>query len=173
MIIFSACGQTTENTTHSNAKKDWNTLNKKNFAIQYPSEWKLNQSGLMGSSFIIFSQLTGKTDKFKENVNLIIQDLTNYDMSLDQFVKISENQIKTLVTSGKIISSERKKKNDMEFQKLIYTGKQGIYDLKYEQYFWIYNNNAYVLTLTCEVNQYNDFKIIGEKILNSFEITKN
>ncbi len=173
MINFSAFGQTTENKTHTNVKKDWNSLNEKNFIIQYPSDWELNQSGQMGTSFILFSQLTEKTDQFKENVNLIIQDLTGHNMSLDQYVEISENQIKTLITDGNIISSEREKKNGMEFQKVIYTGKQGIYNLKFEQYYWVYNNYAYVLTLTCEIDQFDDFKMTGERILNSFEIIKN
>ena len=111
--------------------------------------------------------------EFKENVNLIVQDLTGYNIDLNQYVEISENQIKTMITDGNIISSERVKKDEKEFQRVIYTGKQGIYDLKFEQYYWVENNNAYVLTLTCEITAYTDFKNTGEKILNSFEISKN
>jgi|TARA_B110000908_G_C10242267_1_gene446744 hypothetical protein len=36
----------------------------------------------MGTSFILFSQLNLDTEKFKENVNLIIQDLTSYNIDL-------------------------------------------------------------------------------------------
>ncbi|MFT4805631.1 MAG: hypothetical protein ACI9YE_002853 [Psychroserpens sp.] len=152
---------------------DWNTLNEKNYSIEYPSDWELNKSGQMGTRFILFSQLTSKNDQFKENVNLIVQDLTGHNIDLNQYVEISENQIKTMITDGNIISSERVKKDEKEFQRVIYTGKQGIYDLQFEQYYWVENSNAYVLTLTCEITVFTDFKNTGEKILNSFEIRKN
>ena len=152
---------------------DWNTLNEKNYSIEYPSDWELNKSGQMGTKFILFSQLTSKNDKFKENVNLIVQDLTGHNIDLNQYVEISENQIKTMISDGNIILSERVKKDEKEFQRVIYTGKQGIYDLQFEQYYWVENNNAYILTLTCEITAFTDFKNTGEKILNSFEINKN
>lgn len=152
---------------------DWNTLNEKNYSIEYPSDWEINKSDQMGTKFILFSQLTSNNDQFKENVNLIVQDLTGHNIDLNQYVEISENQIKSMITDGNIISSERVKKDEKEFQRVIYTGKQGIYDLQFEQYYWVENNNAYVLTLTCEVTAFTDFKNTGEKILNSFEIRKN
>jgi len=158
LVTVSACGQT----------KNWNNLNGANYTINYPSEWELNKSGLMGTKFIIFSPLSSKGDNFKENINLIIQDLTAHNIDLNQYVKISEKQIKTIITEGKIISSTRLNKDGKEFQKVIYTGKQGIYDLQFEQYYWVENNNAYILTFTCKAAEFSDYKNIGEKILNSF-----
>jgi hypothetical protein len=61
----------------------------------------------------------------------------------------------------------------MEFQKLIYTGKQGSNNLRYEQFFWLENNNAYVLTFTCEKAEYSYYKEIVGEILNSFELNIN
>ncbi len=149
---------------------DWESLTEDKYAIKYPSNWEVNKSGQMGTSFILFSPLLNESDKFKENVNLLIQDLTDYDLNLDQYVEISEGQIKTMVTEGKIISSERKKKDEREYQKMIYTGKQGIFNLKIEQYYWVIDNEAFVLTLTGEKEEFDKYQDIGEKILNSFEI---
>jgi len=163
LFTISVCGQT----------KEWNNLNEKEYTIKYPNNWELNKSGLMGTKFILFSQLTSKSDNFKENVNLIVEDLTGHNIDLNQYVEISEKQIVTMITNGNIISSKRAKSYGKEFQKVIYTGKQGIYDLQFEQYYWVENNSAYVLTLTCEVTDFSEFKNIGEEILNSFEINKN
>jgi hypothetical protein len=41
-------------------------------------------------------------------------------------------------------------------------------DLKFEQYYWVINEKAFVLTLTCEEDQFKNYKEVGEKILNSF-----
>ena len=149
---------------------EWNSLNEKDYSIQYPEKWELNKSGQMGTSFILFSQLSSDTDQFKENVNLIIQDLTGHNIDLNKYVEISEGQIKAMITDENIISSNRIKNKGAEFQKVIYTGKQGIFNLKFEQYYWVVNDKAYVLTLTCEINEFNNFKGVGEKMLNSFKI---
>ena len=47
------------------------------YSIQYPENWELNESKAMGTNFILFSPLNSKKDQFKENVNLIIQDLNS------------------------------------------------------------------------------------------------
>jgi hypothetical protein len=55
---------------------------------------------------------------------------------------------------------------------MVYSGDQGIFHLKFEQYFWVINQQAYILTLTCEQNKSSDYKENGEKILNSFSFKK-
>lgn len=148
----------------------WKVLNETNYSIQYPENWELNKSGQMGSSFVLFSRLTSAQDKFKENVNLIIQSLQGQKINLDKYVEISEGQIKTIITNGNLIESKRLNINGHEFQKVVYTGDQGIYKLKFEQYYWVLNGQAYILTLTCEKSQFDAYKLIGERILNSFRI---
>lgn len=148
----------------------WNSLNEKDYSIQYPENWTLDKNGQMGTNFFLFSELTSETDQFKENVNLIIQDLTGHSMDLNYYVEISEGQIKRLITDGNIILSKRIKKIESEYQKVIYTGRQGIFSLKFEQFYWVQNDKAYILTLTCEEDEFNNFKEIGERILDSFII---
>lgn len=170
---YTVFAQTAEKNTETENINNWKSIVESNYSIEYPDNWELNKSGQMGSTFVLFSPLSSKQDKFKDNVNLIIQDLTGYNLDLDKYVKISEGQIKTLITNGEILENQRITTETIEFQKVIYTGKQGIYNLKFEQYFWVIGNNAFILTLTCEENQFEVHKEIGEKILNSFKINKN
>ena len=123
----------------------------------------------MGMSFVVFSKLTDPQDQFKENINLLIQDLKGKNMDLNKYVEVSEEQIATMVTNGKLIESKRRNEKGSEFQKVIYTGDQGMYKLKFEQYYWILNEKAYILTLTCEQTQFEKYKLQGEKIMNSFK----
>ena len=149
---------------------EWKSLSGDKYEINHPSNWEVDKSGQIGPSFFLFSPLTNDSDKFRENVNLLIQDLNGYDLNLDQYVEISEGQIKTLVTNGKIISSKRQNNEKQEYHKMIYTGKQGIYDLKFEQYYWVIDKQAFVLTLTCVENEFNNYQSTGERILNSFKL---
>lgn len=163
-------GQSTQKSTRKESENRWKVLNETNYSIQYPDNWDLNKSGQMGSSFVVFSRLTSPQDKFRENVNLIIQSLQGQKINLDKYVEISEGQIKTMVTNGNLIESKRLNLNGHEFQKVIYTGDQGVFKLKFEQYYWVINGQAYILTLTCERNQFDTYKSTGEKIINSFRL---
>jgi hypothetical protein len=161
LMVILVCGQT------DNGVK---TLNENGYSIQYPDSWDLDKSGQMGTSFILFSKPSSAIDQFRENVNLIVQDLSGKNINLDKYVEISEGQIKTMITNGNIISSKRLKSNGIEFQNVIFTGNQGNYNLKFEQYYWVSKQRAYVLTLTCEVNEFENYKTTAEKILNSFRL---
>jgi hypothetical protein len=94
------------------------------------------------------------------------------NIDLGKYVEISEGQIKTMITSGVIVESKRQKSGDYDFQKILFTGKQGIFDLKFEQYYFVDKQKAYVLTLTCEINEFDQYKETGEKILNSFKLKR-
>lgn len=141
-----------------------------NYSISYPSDWELNKSGQMGSSFILFSPVESNQDIFRENINLLIQDLSNYNIDLDKFVEISKGQIKTMVKNGNLLKSERINTDSDEFHKVIYTGDQDIYKLKFQQYYWVKKQKAYILTLTCEKHQFDSYQKIGVEILNSFKL---
>jgi len=154
----------------STQAQEWKTLKENNYEIQYPANWQLNQSGAMSTSFLFLSPLSSAEDQFQENVNLLIQDLSAHNLDLDAYSKLSTGQIETMMPGGKLISSERLKKNGQEFQKVVYLGTQGDFNLKFEQFYWVINNKAYVLTLTCEANQFDVYKQTGEKILTSFHL---
>lgn len=156
-----------------NIQEGWSTLSEKNYSVQYPEEWRLDQSGQMNTKFMLFSPITGADDSFSENVNLIIEDLTGHNISLDQYVELSENQLKSVLENVNIVSSETITGDDMEFHKVVFTGAQGAFNLKFTQHYYIYSNKAFVLTLTCEANQYDNYKNIGEKICNSFRVVQD
>jgi serine/threonine-protein kinase len=149
-------------------QEGWESLKENGYSIKYPEDWTLDKSGQNVTSFIILSLPTSSQDQFRENVNLLVQDLTGLNIDLEKYAQISEDQIKRLATNGKLIEIAKQTANGIDFQKVVYTFDQGIFKLKCEQYYWIKSNKAYVLTLTCEIDQFNNFKEVGEQILNSF-----
>jgi len=150
-------------------ESSWKTIDESSYSIQYPENWELNVSETMGTSFILLSQQTSAEDKFRENINLSIQNLEGYNLNLDAYVAISEEQITKMITNGTIIESNKIIiENKSEFQKIIFTGKQGLFQLKFLQYYFIKDEKAFVLTFTSEASQYEKYNIIAEQILESF-----
>jgi hypothetical protein len=164
-----ACGQQNDqHTTESDAH--WKRYSDANCEIQYPEEWEVNTAGQMGTSFILLSPLEPENDQFRENVNLLIQDLQGQQLDLDTYVKLSENQVKTLITDGEILESERQKNSNGMHHKLVYNGKQGQLDLRFEQLFWVIDDKAYILTFTSEKEKFAMYRSMSEKIMNSFKM---
>jgi hypothetical protein len=157
--------------TNSNLK---NEFNQDDYSIRYPADWSLEESGAMGTKFLILSKQENENDKFQENVNLLIQSLEGLDMDLEGFTDLSVNQIKTLLTSPEIIFNETKTNiHDIKYQHIVYRSDQGVYKLVFNQYYIIKDKKAYVLTLTCEQDVYNDYVETGVDIMNSFSFKTN
>jgi hypothetical protein len=174
IVTFVACGQSSKSKTKTEVVsgnfENWKSIEETDYSIQYPEIFTLNKPGQMGMDFVLMSEQTSKQDLFRENVNLTIQDLTGQNIDLNKYVEISENQIKTMVTEVNLIESKRLTDKNKELQKVIFTGKQGQFDLKWLQFYWVENNKSYVLTLTCEINQYDNYVSVGENIMNTFKI---
>jgi hypothetical protein len=151
---------------------DLKTLKFQNYTISYPANWELNQSGQMGTSFIIYSPLESDKDEFRDNINLLEQDLTGYHLDLKKFVELSEYQIKTMIKEGKLEESEEVQHCAGNYHKMVYTGNQGPYQLKFIQYYRVIDQRAYILTFTCEKSKFDRYEVIASNILNSFYLSR-
>lgn len=139
------------------------------FKIQYPMNWSLQTSNDFGASFAISSPLLNSEDKFSENVNLIVQNLKGQNVSLDQYVNISKNQLKSL-PKCQFIESKRFSKENLEYHSIIFKAFLQERKLKIQQMYLIKNNFAYVLTFTALEKDYDMYKNTSKKVLNSFKL---
>lgn len=147
----------------------WLTLEQEDYTVQYPENWELDQSGQMGAEFILFAPQSYAKDDFRENVNLMLQDLTGYNLDLDGLIELSERQISAALSNSNILLSERVTIAEGEYHKLLYTADMAPYQLKFEQYCRVIDNTAVILTFTCEIDMFNTYQEVGERILNSFK----
>jgi hypothetical protein len=170
-LVLLSCGEKKPVKAATDNSDGWKTIITDAYTIRYPSTWTLDNSGRMGMTFQILSALSSPDDKFRENVNLVIQDLSGQPVKkLDQYVLLSENQIKTMLKYPEILSSDRLNRGGQEFQKIQYTAKLGIYKLRFQQYCMIKNEKAYILTFTCVADEFEKYREVGGKIMDSFKL---
>lgn len=141
-----------------------------NYSISYPDNWTIDNSKQMGTELIIFSPLEDESDKFRENINVIIQDLKGQPVGLLEFAKISEGQIRDMATDGKILASKQIETGGKEHYRMLYEMTQGNFRLTIEQYYFIQEGKAYVVTFTTESAKYDVFRQEGERVLDSFAL---
>lgn len=151
-------------------KKNWIEFKKDNYQITYPETWILDTSHVSSTEFIIKNPQTSSEDQFKENLNLVIQDLKGLNFDLDNFTALSEQQIQNYMQESEILENERLEKNGFDCQHLIYTATSAGNMLRFEQYYWIIKEKAYVLSFTAEFKSFEDNKNISNNILDSFII---
>jgi|JI9StandDraft_2_1071091.scaffolds.fasta_scaffold22657_2 hypothetical protein len=149
---------------------EFRTVNNSEFSISYPSNWELKEHGIHNTRLIVLSEQESSSDKFRESVNLIVQDLTGFNYDLDTFAAISKEQAPMMIPNFNLISEEKVVEKDRSFYKVFFTGDNGSFQFKFEQYYFVVHNRAYILTLTTEKSKFEVFRSIGERILNSFKL---
>ena len=120
----------------------------------------------------MFSPLENELDKFSENVNVSIQNLTGQNIDLVQYKQITDKQVTDLATDGKIFESSLVKTNKGELFRITYGMTQGKFRLKITSVCFISNDKAYLATFSSELDKYDNYKKVGEQILSSFSLTK-
>jgi len=149
-------------------KEAWILMDQSDFALSYPAIWSLDQSGQAGTKFILF--IGQNNSGFRDNVNLIIQDLKGLGFDLDKYVTLSEGQVKTMITNSQVIESKRIKSELGEFQEVIFTGDQGVFHLKWRQRYWVKGEKAFVLTLTTSQTTYEQYTQVSQKLFDSVQL---
>ncbi len=145
------------------------TYEKRVFSIQYPENWELKITEQQGSQFILYSELE-KNDTFRENINLLVQNLEGMNMTMEKYVKLSESQITTMVEGGKILENKSIDGGKNQKHLLIWKGTMSGVKMMFKQFFFIKNDNAYVLTYTALPETYERYLKEGEPILDSFKL---
>ncbi len=144
---------------------DWKTLENEHYSIKYPDNWVPDQSGQSGTRFILYGPAV-QGQLFRNNINLIIQDLSGQNVDLAKFVEISTGQIKEFIASSNILYSQTESLR----HKIVYTGMHGDFSLQWAQYYWVKNNQAYVLTFTADRKSYDDTINLATQVMDGFKI---
>lgn len=147
----------------------WLTLDKADYRISYPPEWSLQDPGSINALFFLFSPLQDGTDKFRDNVNLMVEPLDS-SMVWDSLLQQSLEQIKMLITNVQIISDNPQERDGMLWHRRVYTGQVGIFELQFEQHYWLAGDRLFVLTLTAETKSPPALHELGRQVLGTFAL---
>src|ERR1700739_55725 len=85
----------------------WKTIDEDSYSIKYPADWTSDETGWLGTEFILSSTLESDSDTYKENVNLVTQDLSQQKLDLDKYTEISKGQVGTMLQHSKFITIEK------------------------------------------------------------------
>lgn len=145
-------------------------LRKEAYKIEYPKSWTLDTSGRMGAELFILSPMENESDKFRENLNIIIQDLSGQNINLEKYKEITDRQFEQLGESGRVYGSGIGTCNGFPCFQTSYMLIQNGFKLRASSICEIKNDKAYLVTFTTDFNKYDQYKKSGEDMLSSFSL---
>lgn len=150
---------------------DWTAYRKLGKTLSYPDSLQFNDTIGNGVEFMLLWPRTAPKDIFQENINLIIQDFSNQKGKLDlkTYVDISIQQIESMLNDGLVLENEQAAINGKTYQRLVYSGTQGIYSFKWLQYCIVVKRKAYLLTFTCEEAYFDELAPLADQIMQTFD----
>ena len=114
--------------TQEDASKDPEYLSYENtehgIDVLYPSDWEYKED-VMGSLVTFLSPQENEKDLFRENINITLEDLSEYQINLKQYNELSIQQLKQFITNIEILSNDTYDGLDEDAYQITFTGKQG------------------------------------------------
>ena len=144
------------------------------FEISYPPEWSMIENEA-GAAAIFYSPLENELDVFKENVNIVIQDLSAKPMPLEQYTKTAINQMKVVFKEKmEVLESTPVYIGGLQGHKFVFMGAGNDGDLKFMSMWTIKGETAFQFTYTGlkAGDDWDQYKKVADKMAKSFKITK-
>ena len=161
LVSFSLVAQT---------NKDWKSTTNKEFSLKYPSDITADESGELGAPLFLFFELESDKDPFRENINVTTESLAGRNVTLAQYAEAAKDAIAQMIKNSKVIESKTVTDKSGTYQKIIFTGDQEDYKLKFEQHYRVTKDKAYVVTFTAEEDKFATYQKRGEEIMATFKL---
>ncbi|WP_193199269.1 serine/threonine-protein kinase [Nostoc sp. MG11] len=137
--------------------------------INYPENWARQDvaNPVTGELVTFLSPKQSDADKFQEKLTISTEPLsTTLDESRELFIQ----EIKNSLSGANILDTSETTMANKRANKLVFTGKSGENILKNLQVWTLQGDQAYVITYTAAIDDYDKFVQTAETMIKSFEI---
>ena len=140
------------------------------FFMKYPDQWTFDNSA-EGASVIFFAPLENELDNFKENVNVVVQDISKNPMTLNQYTGLAIRQMEAVFGNNLVtLESEPTRFAGQKGYRFVFLGKGSDLELKYLISWTIKDMKAYQVTYTAIAAHYDKHLSKVKKMFRSFRI---
>ena len=141
------------------------------FSIQYPASWEASTK-VEGTAVIFLSPSEGALDIFRENVNVVIQDLSKNPVDIKEYSETALKQLESAFDTGfQIVESGEARLAKTPAYHVVYLVKSKDIELKIMHVWTVIGLKAYQLTYTALSNKYDENLGKVEKMINSFAVS--
>jgi eukaryotic-like serine/threonine-protein kinase len=144
-----------------------------NVRIEHPQEWQPEEKPdrITGNLVRFISPLVNSADSYQENVNLIVQNLSESRNTLELFTPFRLDVIKQSAQNIKFIQEGQQRLANQEAYQVTYTLEEDGKSLQRLQVWTVKDGKVYILTYTAEPNEYEKYLPFVKQMISSFQIT--
>jgi len=140
------------------------------YTLTYPTSWAVREEN--GGTTVVFTTAAeSASDNFRENLKVVVQDLSGAPMNLDAFISSQLEKKKQGLANYNPTHEENLKIGGYNARKLSYTGTLGSGLMRWVEIYTIRGLTAYTLTFTADESHYRFFVEDADKMLKSFAFT--
>ena len=148
--------------------QDQKTYEGEGYRMTYPSSWSIDDSQTRAQAIFFFSPQDGPADNFRENVNLMVQDLTPDQATMKDYLTLSKKQFKDYNATVLELSEVPDPADGFPEAFISYTMPMGEFDLQFIARVKIKGQKAYLLTYTSTIDNFEQYLEDGKAIIESF-----
>ena len=152
-------------------KDDWNGYENSQYGIKikYPKTWERQdlENPITAEIVTFISPKQSDKDNFQEKVTISIDKFSG---RLDDLQKSSIQEINNTVSGANIVDKSVTTLANKEASQLVFTGKNGQDILKNMQFVTLRGDQAYTITYTAKIDDYDQFVETAEMMIKSLEI---
>lgn len=138
------------------------------FRVCHPDDWIVKE-GLMGTKVALIPPDQAEQKDFAANANVFTGPVADGE-ELDAYVEAARSQLEKMITDIEFESSQTVA-TDPPTHDLVYTGQQGVYELRWQQRIVLHEGTAYVLTYTADPSEASPAGSTVEAVFASFTPT--
>lgn len=139
------------------------------YSIQATEGWTKTDTSLGGlQATLLKSELEGNSDIFMENINVVTEKATGYD--LDKYYEANLSTLSTQMPGYTKISSGNVIINGQEARRLAYSHNYTGTATEVETYFFVKDGIGYVITCSAQQGKLTKWKPEFDKVVNTFSI---
>lgn len=151
----------------SQQSDEWSTFESEDFLVSYPAQMETDIQSPDAALFIYLEKGNSRS-RFRDNINIIRQDLRGTNIDLNAFVAISEQQLRA---AGKLLESRRLRQQSQEYHQVVFEQAHDGKKYKFLQHYWVIpDQTACILTMTCEADDFDKHQNTGQQIFETFKL---
>ena len=136
--------------------------------MNYAADWQ--QKEQEGTIVSFLSPKSSPSDSFQESINVVMNDLSGQQLSLDDYTKVSLETLQGIFPDMAVVESGSTTLDGNPTHKIVYTAKAGGVNLKVMQAWTIKDDISYVLSYSAEEASFPDYVGVMQTTIDTFEI---
>lgn len=140
------------------------------FSIQYPAQWSFSENK-DGAAVVFYSPPESDLDVFRENVNIVIQDLSQNPMTLDKYTETAIYQMQAVFEHNLVIlESVPALVSGLPGHKFVFLGKGPETEMQFMVVWTLDGLTTYQVTYTALSPHYEKYLGKINRMFRSFKI---